>query len=284
MSTAPRILGRNSPPQNPKARVVGWHFDFLLRCGVIADGETTAAIELPIPPGSPFCLRAIGGYIVSDEHVVTQMLGGFLQFQNPQDQYLQIEQIGTTGDWPSGGNNALYEPVYNQVPYPANSVLTVKLTNRSGADWDDARIVFRGTKLYYADRIYSPTYPECYRSFPYQQSLSIQTAANGTTPDIPLQVNGADFCLRGGTLKLNSSVSGNINDLEMKLKDQEGRPYSNDYIHHKWLFSTDLAQRPGIFYPEIYLPKDRLLLIDVQQSATAPLVNLVFTGERIFPK
>lgn len=282
-ATAPRILGRNSPPQNPNSKVVGWHFDFLLTCPTLADGAS-AIVELPIPPGAPFCLRAIGGYIVSEEHVVTPMTDGFLQFMNPQDQFLQVEAIGTSGDWPSGGFNALYEPVYNQVPYPANSVLTVKLTNQSGGTWYSPRLVFRGAKLYYSDRIYSPTYPECYTSYPYSQPLTLALSANTTIQDIPFQVTGADFALRGGVLQIDSSVSGNMNDLRLKLKDQEGRPYSSDFIHHQWLLSTSLANRPGIFYPEIYLPKDRILLVDAQQFSPAATVQLVFSGERIFPK
>ena len=50
------------------------------------------------------------------------------------------------------------------------------------------------------------------------------------------------------------------------------------------------TQRPellslGIWYPEIYLPKDRILLIDAQQNENAPAeFALTFTGQRIWPK
>lgn len=282
--TQPRIMGAQSPPQNRNSQVVGWHFDYLLRCGAVSNGQTIVT-ELQMDLGAPFCLRGIGGYnVVTATHVVSELSGAFLSFSNSVDQFLQTAQIGTSGDWPSGGLNALYEPVYQQILYPSNSVLQVRLTNSSGADWDSARIVFRGTKLYYRDRIYSPSYPSCYRAIPYQQSLTIPVLASGTFT-IPLTVSGADYAFRGGVLKIDSSIAGSIPDLEMKIRDQEGKAYSNDYIHHSWLFSSDLAQRPGLFYPEIYLPKDRQLLIDCQQNtATAPTVNLVLTGERIFPK
>ena len=38
--TAPRILGQNSPAQNPYSKVIGWHFDFVLHVGAITNGQT----------------------------------------------------------------------------------------------------------------------------------------------------------------------------------------------------------------------------------------------------
>ncbi len=284
--TAPRILAPNSPPQNPYSRIRGWHYDYVLDCGAIGDGDPPLLIDLPLIPGSPFCLRGIGGYKTSAESgAVSQLTGGFLQWTNANDQWLQTNRIGIRGDWPSGGLDALYEPVYNQVIYPSNSVLSVRLENLSGADWDNAKIIFRGTNLYYKDRIYSPEYPRCYNSLPYEKSLDITTIASGTTRDIPLNAQGADFVMRGAVLEQDTSVAGSIANLAFQITDQYGHPYSSDFIHYNWLFSSGLAQRPGIFYPEIYLPKDRLLLFNVQQNlASAPKVNLSLIGERIFVK
>ncbi len=280
--TAPRILGQNSPPQNPNSRVIGWHFDYLLRIGPVANGQTVV-VDLPILPGAPFCHRAIGGYNVAENSVTTPLSHCFVQWTDPNDQWLATEQVGISGDWPGGGLNALYEPVYQQMVYGPGSVIQVRFTNNSGGTLTDPRLVFRGTKLYYRDRIYSVSYPECYTSQPYEFPVNFDITPSGagqTFRGIPLQVTGADFVFRGATLSL---VSGAMSDLEFQLLSQDGRPHSSDFIHHAWLFSTNLAERPGIFYPEIYLPKDKLLLFDVFQGANAAFnVQLNAIGARIF--
>jgi hypothetical protein len=284
--TPPRILGANSPRQNPNARVVGWHYDYLLRAGAISNGQTIET-ELPLTPlGTPFCLRAIGGYNVAAGPVVSQLSGVFLEFDNGGvNQWLQTQEIGLSGNWPSGGFNALYEPVWQQVVYPNNSAITVRIRNSSGGDLADVRIVFRGTRLFYRDRITVFPYPDCFNYLPFERGITIPLSANTTTANIPLQAFNGDLVIRGATLEQDVSVAGSIPDLEVALKDQYGQGYSNDFIHYRWLFSQQSAQRPGIFYPEIYIPKDRQLLIDAQQnSATSPQVQLNFIGQRVYPR
>lgn len=277
----PRIMGANSPRQTV-SRVIGWHYDYQVRCGAIANGVTRDNIELNFLPGAPFCLRGIGGYNVASGPLVAPLTGGFLEFSDPTDNFLQTQSIGISGDWPRGGQQALYEPVYQQLVYGPGSTMRIRLTNSSGADWADARLVFRGTKLFYRETIYAPAYPDCYTSLPFDQSLTFTVGANTTLPEQPLVVNGTDWVFRGATLEV---TSGSMADLEMQITTQDNKPYSNDYIHHLWLFSTALAQRPGIFYPEIYLPKDKVLLFNLQQNGAAPVtVNLNCQGARIFPK
>ena len=290
-ATVPRILAPDSPRQNPNTKVVGWHYDYQLRCGAISNGATSKVLDLLIQPGSPFCLRGIGAYNVTAGFVASPLTGGLIEYTDSQDQWLATEEVGISGDWPTGGVDALYEPVYQQIVYGPASTIQVRLTNNSGGDWADPRVVFRGTHLYYKDRIYSPTYPKCYTAFPYEFPVEFNitpTAAGQTFRDLPLKatqagpgVTGADFVFRGAVLSL---LSGSMADLEFQIRDQAGRPYMNDFIHHRWLFSTDLAERPGIWYPEIYLPKDRILLFDLFQGENAAFdVQLSAMGVRVFP-
>lgn len=294
MTTVPRVMAPNSPAANP-SKVIGWHFDFVLRVGALAN-NATILLDLVIPPGAPFCLRGIGGYdVVPGEAApptVVPLTDAFIAFTDQTDNWLQTQQIGTTGDWSTGGQDALYEPVYNQVTYGPNSVIQVRVTNLSGAGFTDAYIVFRGTKLYYQDLIYTPTYPDRYNGVPYLFPIqwpidpnalpNITIGASRTIRDIRIQPKGADFVFRGGTMAL---IEGSNADVRLLFRDQWGRPYASDFIHWQWLLSNDLAQRPGIFYPEIYIPKDRILLVDVQQNEAATAVmNLVLNGQRVFPK
>lgn len=281
LARPPRIMGAESPPIRRSA-VVGWHFDFLVRCGAISNGQTRDNIELNIPPGAPFCLRGIGGYNVAAGPVVAALTGGFLQFTDSRDAWLQSQSIGISGDWARGGQNGLYEPVYEQIVYGPGSTMRIRLTNSSGGDWADARLVFRGTKLYYKDVLAPRSYPPCWRGFPYDQSLTFTVGANTTLPEQPLIINGTDFVFRGAEI---DSTSGSMADLEIQIATQDQKPYSNDFIHHLWLFPTQLSQRPGVFYPEIYLPKDKVLLFNLQNNAAGSVTfNLNCQGARIFPQ
>lgn len=281
----PQILAPNSPRQKISP-VVGWHFDYQLRLGNIANGVQTPEIELLIEPGSPFCLRGIGGYsyVASGGGTIASPLtGAFLEYTDSQDNWLQTTLIGTNGDWNTFGQNAQYEPVYNQLVYGPGSVLSVRITNLSGANWTDARIVFRGTKLYYNERVYSRCYPPCYNALPWEQVLNIVLPASIAPPvqikSIPVQAQGADIVIRGAAI---ANVTGN---LQLIIRDQYEKPYANDYIAAQWLMPVGLANRPGTWYPELYIPKDRMILVDaLQADGQADSPNISFMGARIFPK
>jgi hypothetical protein len=285
--TAPQILGGNSPRNQPGASpVIGWHYDYQLRCGAIANGAQTPEIELQIEPGAPFCLRGIGAYNVANavgNYAASELAGAFLEYTDSQDNWLQTTLIGTNGDWPTGGFNAQYEPVYNQLVYGPGSVLSVRLANLSGANWQDARIVFRGTKLYYKERVYNRCYPPCYSQLPWEQVLNLTFAGAGNQQSIPVQAKGADIVIRGANIAFDSP--SDAGDFEVLIQGQDEFPYANDYIHWAWLFPQNLANRPGIWYPEIYVPKDRMILVNAQQiNATELNPQISFVGARIWPK
>lgn len=297
----PRTMSQYSPPTK-RGRVIGWHYDYHVRVGSILATARSPIIDLEIQLGHPFCLRAIGGYNVPESleaGPVTKLSDCLLRFTNDNENFLQNEPIGvgtTTdlGDWPTGGIDALYEPVHQQVVYAPNSVLQLQVTNNGLATLNDVHIIFRGTKLFYADQLYCPTYPERYTSLPYQYPVqfppnplgfgTITIPASTTIRDVPLQAFGADFVIRGGTFH---PISGTTDDgnVEVLLRDEQGRPYANDFIHSQWLFSHSQSQRPGIWYPEIYIPKDRLLLMDLRQNETSQaVVQVCFEGARVFAK
>jgi hypothetical protein len=295
----PRTMSQYSPSAK-RGRVIGWHYDYHVRVGSISAHSLSPVIDLEIQLGHPFCLRAIGGYNVPtslEVGDVAKLNDCLLRFTNDNENFLQSQPIGIStnlGDWPTGGADALYEPVHQQVVFAPNSILQLQVTNNGSATLNDVHIIFRGTKLFYEDQLYCPTYPGRYTSLPYQYPVqfpfdplglgTITIPALGTLRDVPLQAFGADFVIRGGTFHPISGVTGNGN-VEFRLRDQENRPYANDFIHSRWLFSDSQAQRPGIWYPEIYLPKDRILLMDVRQNENSQaVVQACFEGARVFAK
>lgn len=284
---APRILGANSPRQPIGSKVCGWHYDYVLNIGALANGATLQQAELPILLGAPFCLRGIGGYnIAAGTFVTSQLNGAYIEYTDSFDNWLQTNLVGTgfaanqVGDWLTGGQNAQYEPVYNQVVYGPNAVISVRITNNSGGNWDNAFLIFRGTKLYYDDRIDTFCYPKCYTTTPFERVQNFTVPALSTLQNQIIEIDNSDFVLRGGVM-----IGTNVNALQVRLKDQNEHPYSSDFVHWQWLFSSFLAHRPGVWYPEIYLPKDRTLLIDFLQPQNAiATANIAFNGQRIWPK
>lgn len=93
-------------------------------------------------------------------------------------------------------------------------------------------------------------------------------------------------------------------EMSVVLKDYNGMPYMNDFVDINILFGMGqfLAAYPvgaaafttpfgtgpglpGLIYPEIYLPANHQMLIDIQQTAAGtPAIDLLvnFIGAKIF--
>ena len=132
-------------------------------------------------------------------------------------------------------------------------------------------------------RVVSIGQPPCYTQLPWEQVLNIQFAGAGILNSIPVQATGADIAIRGANIAFDTPA--NATNLELLLRDQYEKPYANDFINFAWLFPQGLANRPGVWYPEIYLPKDRIMLVDANMNDNLPLnINISFVGARIWPK
>lgn len=265
--------------------VIERHQDYIITCPAIANGATARNVEIRLDTDAPFCVRQVGGYVRDGVGAVIPLTGGFLQWADPDERYLQSEPASIVADTVVSGQNALYSPVYQQRVFPEGSVLMFNLRNNSGSNWGQPKVIFRGTKLFYEGDIWSPSYPDCFQSIPYSQSLTI-TAPTTTAPltDQAFQVgNDADLALRGALCAETTDALGT--DVEFRLADYYGKRYSNDYINWRWLFSTT-AQRPGLFYPELYIPSKEQFFYDVRQGTpgAAAVFNLSLMGAKVFAK
>lgn len=265
-------------------RVIERHFDYVIDAGAIANGETKRDIQIQLQLDAPFCLRGLGGYVINEAGTaVTGLGGGFLQFDDSELRWLQSDLTAMTADIVVSGRNAQYSPYWRQSVYPKGSVVSFQLRNASGGDWFKTRLVFRGAKLFYEGQVWSPTYPSCYETLPFELSLTPAVTALQTLPDNLITIQGdADVVIRGAVA---TPVSGSIANLEFRLKDWRDNYYSNDFINYRWLFSQNLAQRPGIFYPEIYVPRNAQFLYDMRQGQNAAgSLNLSLIGAKVFPR
>ena len=118
----------------------------------------------------------------------------------------------------------------------------------------------------------------------------------------------ADFVLRAGQagpvqVGLQRAT---IAEVFFRLKDHTYKPFSNDFVHIDVLFGSGNMPNtipiglvpaylpligtgpvgPGLFYPEIYVPKNEQLFYDVMRADPAVNVNVSFNfiGSKVFRK
>jgi hypothetical protein len=131
----------------------------------------------------------------------------------------------------------------------------------------DLVINFQGALVYHK--------ADAFASESYAQLFIVQALKSPDfRPDQPFKVKpGADFVIRAaqaGELSAAGSLQPAF-DLFVKLKDQDGRPYSNDWVDIGVIFGRAgdsplrFGTAAGLIYPELYLPANQHLLIDVKR-------------------
>lgn len=205
---------------------------------------------------------------------------------------------------------------YPQMVYGANAQMVVDVPNATGAPVSNVRILFRGSKLYKEGRIESPTYPAKCSLFPWIYPIVVEAIplqSNGLYNNIQLQIaSDSDFALRyafADAFHFNPpgvNYPGPLNygryaDCYITLRDANYKAYSNEPIHIDDLFGsaytlvTDSPKAtlwPGLFTPEIYVPRSGSLFFDITRLDTAPPfsanevcdIHFRFGGVKVFER
>lgn len=202
---------------------------------------------------------------------------------------------------------------YPQMVYGANGNITVDVPNDTGAPISNVRILFRGSKLYKEGQIEAPTYPEKCSLFPWIYPVVVENIpinSRGLFNNIQLQISSdSDFALRYAFADAFEFVpagaaargAGSYDECYVTLRDANYKAYSNEPIHIDDLFGSmntisvgsPLATlQPGLFTPEIYVPRSGCLFFDITRLDTAPpyLANQVcdihfrFGGVKVFTR
>jgi hypothetical protein len=92
--------------------------------------------------------------------------------------------------------------------------------------------------------------------------------------------------LIGGT----NSLSNQLVDMGVKIKDYVGKYYMNDYIPVALVYGFINGQVPGLPYPEIYIPRNQALYFDFNWIASAAvptpptpnILTLTHKGMKVF--
>ena len=76
---------------------------------------------------------------------------------------------------------------------------------------------------------------------------------------------------------------GIMKGLGVVIRDWAGKPYMNDFVPAELIFGFDNSQTPGFPYPEIYVPKNQALYLDLEAFGPVNgLVTLCFKGMKVY--
>lgn len=253
-------------------------------------GSSLLGVGLRTDSDAPFRLCGIAVYTLSSAGVPLAGAGNVAQqirFTRPDGTWFQRDILSAQQINPfdqgavNGAGGAAspffqyFSPLHPNILYPANSV--IQIDQQALAANEDALVivVFVGTKMFQPGAIWWPTYPASFSARPFSLpgfSVQIplaqipvrdfkvpQSSQNYANPN-----SDADFVWQMGS---QSDYRPNFKGLGIKIKDWTGKYFMNDYVPLELIFGFDNSQTPGIVYPEIYIPRNQALFIDVQSLA-----------------
>lgn len=283
------------------------HQDYLLTIPSLPVGGLTQ-VPLDLDTDAPFALRLIKSRNIG--------LNGW-RFQNPKGRY-QSNALRT--DWivPVDQGNSPYPSrgsvIYEEMVYPPGGTINVDIGNTSGEPILNASLLFRGSKLFKDNTLWSPTYPERMAVLPgvYQVIVPAVPVVGALRTNQLTILNDADFVYRYGVCDAFtvSGVGTTPNPMQFKfenvtvqLYDESRKVYSNLPINANDLFGQGLPTpegagtdddqvlfTPGLITPEIYLPRRHSLYFDVFRNDStlegAVPVDLYFRfgGMKVFQR
>jgi hypothetical protein len=112
-----------------------------------------------------------------------------------------------------------------------------------------------------------------------------------TLVPVGLPVGSAAFGMFAGTnngqayfeFALPRCQVGTMKGVGVLIKDWQGKAYMNDFVPAELIFGFDNSQTPGLVYPEIYIPKNQALYLDVAPFGPINgLLTLTFKGKKVY--
>ena len=235
------------------------------------------------------------------------------KWTGPQRDYRQQDYILESLQMAYYGQFGNPKPIVPGIEYPPRSVLMLDLNNTGANTITNLSFYFFGYQLFPPDTVPAYTYPKrlASQTFAYPVPVVALGVSETRMNQIFTVKQDADFVLRGGQGITISSVGGRtLAEVAIRLKDHTKNPYSNDFVPFDILFGTGAFPavvpvgptpsfvtpfgtgpgQPGLFYPEIYVPKNHQLMYDLQRADGAGGSNQAedfsfnFIGGKVFLK
>jgi hypothetical protein len=270
--------------------VIERHQDYVLRnINVAANG--TAQFTVQLDSDAPFALRTIASSNMPAEGFQFTITG------LDDRKYVSGAPLVAVD---SLLNPASFFQIYPQVTFPAQITIQVTVTDLSGGGITNGVLVFRGTKIYPEGTVFGPQYPPNFAELAFRYGYEFLIAQG--TPSVPsilasqpLDINSdADFVVRMAAAYVQPGGDGyDIGVNDVILRDQYGKPYSNDWVPTETLFPVSPSlgivsswSVPDVtIFPEIYLARNTQLLLDIRRTGgtQANTMNFVLHGAKVFP-
>lgn len=274
---------------------------------------------------APFLLRGIAARVqydtTSTAHRQTGLNQLLFRFSGPDEKYFQQIETPLTLMTPWGGQLGRPFPLHRQVLYPAGSTIFVDLINNGAAALTNLTFYFRGVKLFpWGIRRFYP-YPKRMSTIPFTYMVGQSPSVGPTTLyNVPVSTglvgfryqwqakSDGDFVLR--SIQAGPTSSNLSWEVFLRLKESDDYPFSNDFVHLDVLAGNATGPAsyptaaggtvqfqgavgtgpavPGIFYPEIYVPNQQYLQLELyradsgQGTAAAQDFPLAFQGAKVF--
>ena len=291
----------------------------------VAANAQISKLALKTDPDAPFLLRSIAVRVqydtTSTAHRQTGLNQLLMRFSGPEENYFQQVPVPLTLMTPWGGQLGNPLPLNRQVLYPANSTIFVDLINNGATALTNLTCYFRGVKLFpWGVRRFYP-YPKKMSMLPFTYPRGISPTLGATTLyNVPVTTGNVgfryqfqvtsdgDFVLR--SIQAGPTASNLSWEVFLRLKESDDYPFSNDFVHFDILAGnatgpasfptasegTTVFQAaigtgpsvPGVFYPEIYLPNQQYLNVEIyradsgQGTAVAQDFPIAFMGAKVF--
>ena len=298
-------------------RFIERHFDYVLgpgqdaRLASVAPGQTIE-LQLPLDSDAPFFLRSRAMRVSYDSlrrqtglnHLLLRWANSVHKFQSQN--FVRQSLLG-----PYFGQLGNPIPVEPEVAYPRQGAIRVDVLNDGASALSNVTLYFRGVKRYAPGSVKAYTYPAKFGPLPFVYSKPLVENLPVVTAGVRYVFEcktDADFVMRGG--QCGSPFSGTpVNEVFITMRDEDEKPYSNAPVHMDVLFGNADAgaiypagtsagvapvgagpQAPGLFYPEIYVPKNHIMYFDVARNdiayggAVPVTLPLLFHGMKVFEK
>jgi len=276
------------------------HQDYVFSAPSLAAGALLQAIPFQLDADYPFELHGIAARVPYNSTVGANFgtQAGLnlisMRLSGPTQNYRQDALVHLSlllG--PYFGQVGNPRPVYPAQRWPRSGVINLDLQNNGPNTITGLQIVFRGVKVGPMGSWNTYTYPaKVTRTLPFWYPSgagpAIPTLTLGVTQNLTNVLftpdNDSDFVLWFGQAGPDTGTY----EVFFTMKDDGFKPYSNAPVHADILFGRSGfpaafpvgassyvapvgpgASQPGLFVPEIYLPKNNRMFFDVQRSDAA---------------
>lgn len=178
-------------------------------------------------------------------------------------------------------------PIRPQIKYPQSGAFVFDLQDLGGAGDPSVYPVLFGVERYPDNAIPPPPLPANYIEEEYSVSVTCAITGAGTqVPDFSIKCQTGDpFVVRTLRWKNDDNVGAAPTTLQIRIRDEYGRLYMQDWIPMRCMFAgpDDAQPYPGIVFPEWVIPAYGSYTFDLFSPVEAGpfTVELAFGGVRL---